>query len=507
MRSLIREVVLWHPAPGVRRAVVLTVVIIGAAFVLSRSAFTIDGPALTDGHAMLSLDMAMAGAWCGAPSSFSSTVRIPMVLRNRMARRHQSLRALAVEQAGSLEAYCRSIDTPFVNSENSLMVVESAILRAFPELSLSQLGHALLVLKLACLAAFVLLLMDLGSSIMLGGATFLCGLMLLQSMPDYAYSNYPFFFTLVLAAVAAYGFAAKHQWTARVAGLVCFGTAVGVMSAFIANMRTSYLPIALLCFACAVADEFRGRGRNVPIGRRARRGAALVMCFAIGYLGFQYGAITRQLPSEGRFNASHPFGHPLVLALAVPENAFSSQQGIRWADEVGPQIAARIDPGVPFLGPRYNAALLDYYKSLWRDHAREMLALYVTKFSLFGSDMLGVLRDSPGLAGWGVMVLLTPLSWWPSGLWLLGFYALLTAGAYVAYLKHGRPEALVFALLSMAACLVHAEAGIIFSIFVKQYHNFAAFYALFLSLLGVQVLANVVSHRLCRVPALPRSGR
>jgi hypothetical protein len=232
-----------------------------------------------------------------------------------------------------------------------------------------------------------------------------------------------------------------------------------------------------------------------------------VACFAAGYFAFQYGAITRHLPSDGRFNASHPFGHPLVLALAVPENDFSSQLGIRWADEVGPQIAGRIDPGVSFLGPRYNAALLDYYKSLWRDHTREMLALYYQKFSVFGTDMLAVMRGSPGPAGWAVMVLLAPLSWWPSGVWLLAFYAVLTAGGFTAYYKREWPAALVFGLLSLAACLVHVEAGIIFSIFVKQYHNYAAFYALFLSLLGVQALANAAWSRLWPAWAMRVSGR
>lgn len=430
-----------------------------------------------------------------------------MDLRHRIDRRHEPLRALVIEKAGSLEAYCRSIDTPFVNSENSLMVVESAILRAFPDLSLSQLGNALLVLKLACLVSFVLLLMDLGSSLMLGAATFLCGVMLLQSMPDYAYSNYPFFFTLLLASAAAYGFAAKYRWTDRVPGLVAFGTAIGAMTAFIANMRTSYLPIALMFFACAVAGEFRPQRRSVTNRRRAGSVAALVLCFGVGFFAFQYGTITRHLPSDGRFNASHPFGHPLVLALAVPENEFSLRQGIRWADEAGPQIAGRVDPGVPFLGARYNAALLAYYESLWRNHPREMLALYYRKFSVFGSDMLGVLRNSPGAAGWGVMVLLTPLSWWPSGVWMLAFYAVLTAAGLIAFYRRGRPEALVFALLSLAACLVHVEAGIIFSIFVKQYHNYAAFYALFLSLLGVQALANAVVPRLLRAAAMPSSGR
>ena len=73
----------------------------------------------------------------------------------------------------------------------------------------------------------------------------------------------------------------------------------------------------------------------------------------------------------------------------------------------------------------------------------------------------------------------------------------ITIGALATYYRRNEPAAFVLALLALAACLVQAESGIIFSIFVKQYHNYAAFFALFLSLLVVQVLANLV------VAALP----
>lgn len=388
--------------------------------------------------------------------------------------------------------YCRSIDQPFVNSENSLMLVEAAILSLNPNLSLSQLGQVLHLIKIACLAAFVLLLMDLGSSLVLGLATLLCGLMLLQSMPDHVYSNYPFFFALVLVSLALHGFAIRYRWTRGPVGLVAYGVVAGVLSAFVANMRSSYLPVVALFFACALVEELRARGRVIAWSGRALRAVALATCFIAGFVAFQQGLITSRLPEEGRFNAAHPFGHPLVLALGVPENDFSRAQGIRWADEVGPRIADRIDPGVPFLGPRYNAALLRYYTSLWRSHTREMIGVYYLKFSVSGADMLRVLRGSPGLVGLGVSVLLAPLGLLPSGVWLLGLYVAITLGAFAFYYRRDEPAALSLALLSLAACLMQVESGLIFSVFVKQYHNYSAFYALFLSLLGVQAAGNAV---------------
>ncbi len=493
MRRLIRDGLLWHRPGGFRRSAAVTAAIVAATWMLARSAYAVDGATLTDGHAMLSLDMAMASAYCGEPSSFSRTIRIPLDLGARMDRRHEPLRSLAVEKAGSLEAYCGSIDTPFVNSENALMVLETALLRLAPEMSLSQLGQALFLLKVACLVAFVLLLLDLGSSLALAAATMMCGLMLLQSMPDHVYSNYPFFFALILALVALYGFATKYRWATRPAGLLAYGLAAGLLSSFTANMRTSYLPVVALFFAAALVTELRAGRGVIGWSTRALRGGALLLSFAVGYGGFQQGFITSQLPEEGRFNSAHPFGHPLVLALAVPENPLSRELGIEWADAAGPRIASQVDPGVPFLGARYNAALLKYYTALWQTRARDMAAVYYLKFSVAGEDMLRVLRASPGAAGWGVMVLLTPLGWLPSGIWLLGLYIMTTLGSFAFYDRTGEPAALVLALLSLAACLVQVEAGMIFSIFVKQYHNYAAFYALFVSLLGVQAVGNGAS--------------
>ena len=493
MYRLIREGLLWHRPGGFRRSASLTAVIVAATWLLARGAYSVDGASLTDGHAILSLDMAIARAFCGAPSSFSRTVRIPVDLGAEMDRRHQPLRALVTDKAGSLEAYCRSIDTPFVNSENALMVIETAILRAKPDISLSGLGQVLFLLKVAGLVFFVLLLMDLGSSVALGVATLMCGLMLLQSMPDHVYSNYPFFFVMVLVAAALHGFAVKYRWTSRLGGLAAYGVATGVLASFIANMRTSYLPVVALFFAAGLVDLLFRRGCTRDWPARGTRALALALCCLGGYAGFQQGMITRLLPTEGRFNASHPFAHPLILALGVPENDFSRAQGIRWADEVGPQIAERVDPGVPFLGPRYNAALLDYYRSLWRAHPQQMLDVYYLKFSVAGADMLRVMRASPGMAGWGVMMLLTPLGLLPSGVWLLGLYGVITIVAFTIYYRRDDPAAFVLALLALAACLVQAESGIIFSIFVKQYHNYAAFFALFLSLLAVQALANLVA--------------
>lgn len=489
---MIRQALFWSQPRGFRGAAGWTAWIVVATLVFSPGRWIIDGAVFTDGHAILSLDMAMNRAFCGVSSAYSSTQRVPMDLSAHIERRHEPLRALILEKSGTLDAYCRTIDTPYVNSENALMVIETMILAAAPGLSLSQVGQVLFLVKVAGLAAFVLLLMNLGASAVLGFATFMCGLMLLQEMPDYVYSNYPFFFVMVLTAVALHGFAIAHRWTGVVTGLILYGLAAGVLSAMIVNLRTSYLPVAGAFILAVLVDEVRRRGRSAGVRARLWRGAVLAGCFLVGYLAIDQGVIASQLPKDGRFDAAHPFGHPLVLALAVPENPLSREQGITWADAAGPRLAQRVEPGVPFLGARYNAAMLRYYSTLWQTRSREMAAVYVLKFSTAGADMIRVLRAAPGTAGVGVKILLTPLGLLPNGVWFLGLLTAVTAGAFAFYVRSNEPAAFALGLLSLAACLVQLESAIIFSVFVKQYHNYGAFYVLFLSLAGVQAMANAM---------------
>lgn len=493
------EALWWHRPGSFARTLAYTVAIVVASLIAVRSSWSIDGASMSEGHSLVSLDLAIARAFCDRSSAFSRTLRVPMDLNARMDLRHTPLRSLLVARAGSVEAYCETVDTPFLNNENSLMVMEAAILRLRPDLSLSQLGQVLHLVRIFCIGVFVLLLIDLGASLAFGFATLVSGLMILQALPDHVYSAYPFLFTLVLLSIALHGFAVRHGWTTTPAGLAGYGVAAGLLSAFIVNMRTSYLPVVAAALVLVLIEVLRRGDRSLAWPKRAGSGAAFAACVVAGCLVMQNGIITRNLPDDSGASVAHPFAHPLVLALGVPENDFSRAQGIRWADEVGPQIAERVSPGVAYLSDGYNAALLSYYASLWRTHPREMFGVYYLKLSTAGADMLQVLRRSPGVAGWGVSVLLAPLALLPSGVWLLGVYTLLTCGGLAVYYRGNDPAAFVLALLSLAACLVQLESALIFPIFVKQYQNYAVFYALFISLLGVQVIAQSGSAWLSRL--------
>ena len=133
-------------------------------------------------------------------------------------------------------------------------------------------------------------------------------------------------------------------------------------------------------------------------------------------------------------------------------------------------------PGIP--GSRWRAPRND--KRRYGGHAAEPDACY-------GSIAASC---SAVRISFGNSTFCTCLSSARAGL-VLAFYALVTVWAFAVYCRRHEPAAFVLALLSLAACLVQVESGIIFSIFVKQYHNYAVFYALFLSLLGAQAIGQV----------------
>ena len=202
------------------------------------------------------------------------------------------------------------------------MLLESWILRLRPAISVAGLAKALGVVRVAGVCVFVLLLIDLGSSVAVGAGVLLASLSLMRGMQEHALSVYPFLFVLVIVAVALYGFALKYGAARTLGGCALLGLVAGAYTAFGVNLRTSYLPVLLalgLCFF--LAEQVWSRPSTVQVRTRVGRALALVVCFAAGYFTLQYVGITRNMPPAARYNAaSHSIAHPLVLSLGVPQN-------------------------------------------------------------------------------------------------------------------------------------------------------------------------------------------
>ena len=504
---LVRACLLWSGPQSLGHAMALTVAAGVRSVAMAPRLFVVDGDVLTDGHALASLELAMARAYCGQLSAYSPTVRVPYDVRDTGALRTVPLQELVVRRAGSIDAYCQTATVPFVNNENALMLLETVVLRAAPGISTAQVGQALHLVRIAGVVVFVLALMSLGGSVALGVGTLLCGLLILYRMHDQIYSNYPFFFSMLLVEAAILGLAARYRFATSPAGLALVGLTAGALAAWVTNMRTSFFPIQTVFLAALALCVWVPRAPGVSRTRLLVGTLVMTGLFVAAYQSFQYGFITRGLPADGRHGASHTIGHPLVLSLGVPQTDFSRREGLTWLDEVGRQKALSVDPEAIYLGPRYDAALLRYYRELWRTHTGDMLDLYRTKFSVAGVDMISTFRQLPGRDGRLLYWLLWPVSHVPDGRYLMAVYALATLAGLAFFLRTGAPGALGGAFLSAAAALSHLEVGIIYSLFVDQYHNYLVFYVLFLSMVLVQVVLNAGGYAFNRVisAAWPRA--
>lgn len=484
------DLVLFHSPPTPGRLVVYTALVVIAAFAINPASLSAPGYALPDDHAVVSLDLAIVRAFCGRPSSFSSAGKIAARFRDAALDRDQPLRSLIAAETGSVEAFCASADLPFVNNENSLMLLESAILSANPNLSFTGLGEWLHRIRLVATILCTGVLVSIGASLGFAFGMMCVSLILIGAMPGFVYSAYPFLWLLILCTASTYAVllqtrAAEKGWSAAIGGAMA-----GVIAGFAINMRTSYLPMTVAALGIFVLCAWT-RGRTT---RPVMPLSAFVAAFGLGLMVFNLSLIRPLASVDGR--VSHSIAHPLVLSLGVPPTAFSKAQDISWNDVVGPRKALAIDPHADYLGPRYSAALFTYYRSLWSEHPREMAGLYFHKFNVFGPDMLTALRSSPGAVGAGIAVLLAPLSWIPGGVLLLVLYLAIALASLKAMVRTGSATWLMLAILALAACLVHAEAGVIYSLFVQQYHNYAAFFAMLISLAGVQAVAQLGARRL-----------
>jgi hypothetical protein len=492
-RQFVNDAFLFHEPRPFRRSVLYLAVLLVAARVLFPSSFQMDAGLTNDGHGLASLELALSRALCGKPSAYSPSIRVPYEVRDHPELRIVPMRDLILRHVPDMDAFCQSASQPFVNNENALMLLESWILRVRPAISVAGLAKALSLIRIAGVCAFVLLLIDLGSSLSVAAAVLLASLSLMRGMQEHALSVYPFLFVLVIAAVALYGFALKYGATRTIGGGALLGVVAGAYTGFGVNMRTSYLPVYLalaLCFL--VADQVWWRP-SVP-GVRAQLGRALVVmtCFVAGYFTLQYLGITRNMPPAVRYNAaSHSIAHPLVLSLGVPQNDLSRREGIDWLDAAGIHLAQRMIPDAVYLGPTYDEALFKYYRYLWKTYPREMTRVYIAKFSLTGSHMLTIISAGGGSLARVKRLLVAPLRLLPNGIWLLALYAAIATVSAVLALRNRSAAAFALSLLSIAACLLHVESAVIMPLYVPNYHNYLACYAELICLFAWQAAAQV----------------
>ena len=441
-------------------------------------------------HPVQSINVAVNAEVCGR-SQESSRYSLQVFLTTRPDLWARPYRDAMVAQAGSLAEYCRFVNEPVVVSENSLMWLARLALKINPNVTPDGLGQFLGACRVAMVLVFGFALLQTGAPILFTAASVLVACAILRAV-EIRDTIYPFTLTLALLVAAIFGMARASRRVGSSNGALWTAMFVaGIAAAFSASMRTIMLPVSAAMFAVFIFAIWRGRA---PVRARARIAGA-VAAFAIGFAAYNrvfVGTLQREDDPNVPNYTYHTVAHQLVLGLAVPENDFSRREGIQWNDEVGFALARRAMPDVTYLGPKYEAALLQYYRGLWRDHPGEMTRVYFGKLRSAGSEVF----LSAAIVGRQFAIPEAIGQWLhrvTNGIVLFALAAAAFGAGLYGHLRRRDSTALMLSLLSLAALASLAESFVMYSLFVAMYFSTLLFFVFFVALTAVQAAIDAVA--------------
>jgi hypothetical protein len=492
--KLLRDMIPGAPVP-LRRCVGYAMAAVLLTAALRPGVFDVGREWSLEGYSIVSMDLAMSRAFCGTPSALSPLVSVTTLVSTHPELSDVPAKQLAAERSGTLQRFCDTSTEPRINNENSLMWLDSWLWRLRPNLSIRGIGQWLHGIRIAGLAVAFACMVGSGSGVLVAAASWAYSLALLQELRFYAHHSYPFLLVLVVLTASAYAVVSQRGWTRSLWGAGAIAAISGAWSAFGTNMRSSHLAIYV---ALAIILFAIGELGDATAGRRARGqrlGAAAVL-FVLGFMGFQYLAITRHLPTNIEGFARHTIFHPLVLGLGVPESELSRQEGITWSDSVGLTLARSVDPQVGYLDESYERALQTYYLRLWKQHPSEMWRVYADKGRTAGKHMLSIIRVRPGRDGALIGMVLSPLDRLPNGLYLTALYVLISIGALWRACRGRSALGALLAFTATAAVLLQVEATMIMSNYVINYQSYLAMFSVFISMVLPGALLGLLWDRL-----------
>jgi hypothetical protein len=422
-----------------------------------------------DDHEWTSLDIAVTRAKCGALSSAPEQ-------GSSVATYLSAHPEAATTPLISLATFTCASRRPLVISENTLMLIEAATLRVYPTASLRTIGRVLIALQALGLALFATALTVTGVPWPLSVMAMLAAIRFIDALSaQYAYAIYPLMLPSVLGTIGLLCLMPRGgTWRGQAAA----GAGLGIWLAAVGNLRTDML---LICAVVVAVSSLVRRAGRLTLAAHA----AGLLC---GLMAFHIAWIRPIESTQPQRLTAHAIMHPIVLSLAVPDNALARQFGLRWNDTVGFDLAHRIEPGVNVLTGDYEAVLRRFYVQLWREHPGEMLNVYRHKFAYaarsFVVDTTGIGFDSQIWKS-----VMRPLSAPTSSGWtvpaLLGLGVLAGIGLIRRW-----PESwiLPLTLVVIAGTLNWLEAAFIFSRFTPQYYG-VAFFAMLMCAIGLYQLA------------------
>ena len=467
-------------------------------------------PVGPDGHSQLSLELAMNRVYCGVTSGLSEfnhangdvgRTELRQVIKDNREILEIPMRSIIPRYFGSYAGYCPAVTTSFINNENTLMFLYVGLLRADKDISLGEMSTVLFSARIVIVSLFAFAMIRIGFSPIITAIVFGAGLFtnqaattnLAEPTAEFNFSLYPFLFCAVALFVAFCTLLISYGAHRRVGYALLWSFILGVVGAGIANLRTSYAPVVLVLFAGFVVVAAVDILRSNHAARRkvAALSVAAFIAFMTGQASFNRYFVEPIASQNTPYNvAYHVVAHPLVLALAVPDNPLARSEGIQWDDAAGIEIARRLDSKVNYLGPGYERALFAYYAQLWILHTSEMEDVYRKKLLLAGKYGIDFLYKSAGRLK---RIILWPLRLIPNGLALLFAYGGLLVVIGVMLIR-GAASDRSFLLMGMtlAATMLHLESAIILPYFYVNLNNSLMFWYYLLGALLYQIAGVAV---------------
>lgn len=345
-------------------------------------------------HGDVALHMALADTYCGLKNRvFQPSEDVFRNLDDETARMPLADYITRATGAADLKAACAAA-APYSNfheySVSALMKAAIALPPKDTPLSLMEKMRAV-ILTMAIIGGALAAFCRIG--IVPLYAAYGVALGLTRTLEPYAWSDYYYYLpVLLLFMVSVAATFSVLLVRARLWVFAAFALFAGVALDLTVNLRTSYgVAFGVGLLISAAAGLLTLALTKAPIRRIAFCFAAAAAAFVASTAANRVMFSSFRAADVGSEVEYHLFWHPVVLGLAVPGTDFTKAEGIRWSDSVGVELAKRIDPQAGSDGLRYEAALKSYYVSLWREHPKEMIGVYLTKLRTFGGEHARIL--------------------------------------------------------------------------------------------------------------------
>ncbi|MGI4851436.1 MAG: hypothetical protein ACRYGR_05795 [Janthinobacterium lividum] len=336
-------------------------------------------PISNDSHGLSSLNKAYGKVFCGKEENFSSSFLLKKDDINT------PINKIFGDLSSGKENICSGSQF-YVLNEPSLSNLLSLIFKIFPSISLSELSIVLTIIKVFMLLSFSFLLLKVGMSPLYVLCFSTTSYFLIYCVDlTHRLFLYPFLipnflFLVSLSILYLYGlkrFGYKF---------VVFGFLIGLFGAYYSNFRTSHTPI--IYYVLFLSSLFSYFVTNEIIRSKLKRFFLIPLTLITFVLAFQSSWYLNIKSIEEKQNDAdnriyHSVTHPLVLALGIDSSDLATREGIKWLDDVGENLAHKIDPSANYLSSKYEKALLTYYIKLWIFYPKEVYQIYKNKFTNF----------------------------------------------------------------------------------------------------------------------------